>query len=75
MTEKKTLVIDGTPFVIEYDNVDFSTEMETFLSNLNTDVNNFNFKDQIDKWDYNLIKDSFKYEGDEDEDEDDGKDK
>lgn len=43
MIEKKRLTIDNTPFVIEYENVDFDTDIETFIEMLNTDINNFDF--------------------------------
>ena len=65
MTEKKALTIDGTPFVIEYDHVDFDAEMETFLRNLGAGADN----PETDDWYYSLLKDSFAYEGDEGSDE------
>ena len=61
MTEKKALAIDGTPFVIEYDHVDFDAEMETFLRNLGAGADN----PDADEWYHSLLKDSFAYEGDE----------
>ena len=40
MTGRETLAIDGTPFVIEYERVDFDADIRAFTQVIDANTNN-----------------------------------